>query len=240
MSINDTNDTDKLNPIYKILSFLLLDRVIQEYQKNIEFHSPTTKVDTTFGDMESHLLKSGKSSLLKYNFQYLTAASLMDGGQSILAWFNNQFLHTAPLALNLVHNAVIRALYNPDYGIDVKNAPLNFLRVSNNSTQTDPEISFFGYTLSMTMVVVLSIVSSSYVMFYVRVSEFVEVIQNPFEKYAFCCTGKRMPCEIHAVCERREFGHILDFINFMGCTNEWNHSDWDHHSDGLEPTRVLE
>lgn len=125
--------------------------------------------------MDSHLMKLGQNSLLKYNFQYLTAASLIDGGKSILAWFNDQFIHTAPLALNLVHNAAIHALYNPDYCIHVKNAPLDFLRVPNK--QIDVSMSYFGYALTIAMAVVLSIVSASYVMFYVKVRMF-DIVQH--------------------------------------------------------------
>uniref|UniRef100_A0A1I8MQ84 ABC transporter domain-containing protein n=1 Tax=Musca domestica TaxID=7370 RepID=A0A1I8MQ84_MUSDO len=43
----------------------------------------------------------------------------------IVAWFNNVALHSVPLSLNLVHNAILRSLYGDQCGIEVAMEPLN-------------------------------------------------------------------------------------------------------------------
>lgn len=140
---------------------------MQQYQQNVWTHSQKTKVVTTDDDPNSFLLHLANQSLRTFNYQYLTAASALSNG-TILAWFNNQFYHTSSLALNLVHNAIIRAIINPAYSIHVVNAPFDFL-VQPNSTQVDENISAFGVSLTFAVAIAVSMVSASYIMFYVQV-----------------------------------------------------------------------
>ncbi|XP_073830695.1 phospholipid-transporting ATPase ABCA3-like [Musca autumnalis] len=43
----------------------------------------------------------------------------------VVAWFNNVALHSVPLSLNLVHNAILRSIYGDQCGIEVAMEPLN-------------------------------------------------------------------------------------------------------------------
>lgn len=145
---------------------------MQQYQQNVWTHSPNTEVINTDEDLDSFLLKVASQSLRSFNYQYLAAASALSNG-TILAWFNNQFYHTAPLSLNLVHNAIIRTVINPGYGVHVVNAPLDFLIKTTNSTEINQitDVSIFGISLTFTVGVVMSMVAASYVMFYIQVNE---------------------------------------------------------------------
>lgn len=111
-----------------------------------------------------------KKSLREYNFQYLSAASVTSNG-TIFAWFNNQAIHSASLALDLVHKALINMLFGDDYSIDVTNAPLKF-QPSNYTNPDVPDMEdfdSFGYSFSIGIGVVMSVLSASYISFYIKV-----------------------------------------------------------------------
>lgn len=142
---------------------------MDQYQQNLWTHSQKTKVVTTDKDLDSFLLNLAGQSLTTFNYQYLAAASALTNGE-IVAWFNNQFYHTASLALNLVHNAIIRALINPAYSIHVANAPFDYFVQPNSTNDIDANISLFSASFTIEAGVVMSLVSASYVMFYIQVS----------------------------------------------------------------------
>lgn len=143
---------------------------MQQYQQNVWAHSQKTEVVTTDEDLDSFLLNLANQSISTFNYQYLAAASALSNG-TILAWFNNQFYHTASLALNLVHNAIIRTVINPAYSIHVVNAPFDF-HVQANSTQDEVNLSIFGIAFAFAVSIAMSFVSASYIMFYVQVNIF--------------------------------------------------------------------
>ncbi|XP_017056193.1 phospholipid-transporting ATPase ABCA3 [Drosophila ficusphila] len=58
------------------------------------------------------------------NYRYIFGATFDQ--QKVVAWFNNIPLHTAPYALNVVHNAVARHLFDEEATIDVTLHPLPF------------------------------------------------------------------------------------------------------------------
>lgn len=141
---------------------------MQQYQQNVWTHSQQTEVVTTGEDLDSFLLNAANQSIRTFNYQYLAAASALSNG-TILAWFNNQFYHTASLALNLVHNAIIRTVINPVYSIHVVNAPLDFRAHPNNGSDIpDLSISVFGTSFAFAVAIAMSLVSASYIMFYVQ------------------------------------------------------------------------
>lgn len=114
--------------------------------------------------MDSSLLKLASESVQRYNSEFISAISEKDG--SILAWFNNQMYHSAALALNLVHNAII----GDKYSIDVTNAPLKF--AAENKTTPDDNFNdgdVLGYTLAFMIGIAMSMYSASFIMFYVKV-----------------------------------------------------------------------
>lgn len=133
-------------------------------------HSPKTKVMTTVEDVDSYLLNV--NSIRKLNFEYLTATAALTNG-TIIASFNNQFFHTAPLSLNLVHNAIVRVI-DPDFSITVMNAPFKYLlspSASNGTDIADSPISIFGISITIAIPVAMSIISASYIMFYIKVKD---------------------------------------------------------------------
>lgn len=141
---------------------------MQQYRENIWTHSDKARVEITNDDLESFILSLGNQSIQQLNFQYLAAASALSNN-TIIAWFNNQFYHTASLALNLVHNAIVRALIDSEHSIHVTNAPLNFLTPANSTSEDELVTSVFGFSLSFAMGIAMPFVSASYIMFYIQV-----------------------------------------------------------------------
>lgn len=120
--------------------------------------------------MQDELLGLAESSLRKFKFQYLTGVSFFDDS-TIVAWFNGQFYHTAALALDLVHNAILKAFSNgADYSIRVQNAPLKYLPENNTVPDFLKDIDSFGYGFTMMLGVSMTILSASYISFYIKVS----------------------------------------------------------------------
>ncbi|XP_037034194.1 ATP-binding cassette sub-family A member 3-like isoform X1 [Bradysia coprophila] len=143
----------------------LLSEIMDQYQQNLWSHSQNTKVVTTDKELDTFLLNLAGQSLATFNYQYLAAASALTSGE-IVAWFNNQFYHTAPLALNLVHNAIVRAIINPAYSIHVVNAPFDYV-VQPNSTD-DSSVSLFSASFTFAVGLAMPMVSASYIMFYIQ------------------------------------------------------------------------
>lgn len=123
----------------------------------------------TKDDFSQYILGLGEKYQIRINAQYLVATSIgrTNGTNEIIAWFNNQPFHTAPLALNLVHNAIVRAMVGNDHSIRVINKPLpftmesriNFLEAGNN----------IGFQLASNLGFAMAFVAAFYVMFYIKV-----------------------------------------------------------------------
>jgi ATP-binding cassette, subfamily A (ABC1), member 3 len=60
-------------------------------------------VDT---DFENEILKQYNISRSRVNFNFMIGASFIPG--RIIAWFQNQAFHTAPLTINVMNNAILR------------------------------------------------------------------------------------------------------------------------------------
>lgn len=103
--------------------------------------------------------------LVRLNARYLAGMSLVNDTQ-IVAWFNNQPFHTAPLSVNLVHNAVVRAKFGEDYSIHVSNSPLPFRVESTMSLLMAG--SNMGFQLATNISFAMAFVSSFYIMFYIK------------------------------------------------------------------------
>lgn len=118
--------------------------------------------------MQKTLLNIAQTSMKQYYFQYLTAASVLEN-QTIIAWFNGQAIHSASLALDLVHNALIKMAAGIDYGIHVINKPLPFLPNNDTTIPEVPDIDSFGYFFAITIGIVMTVLSASYIGYHIKV-----------------------------------------------------------------------
>lgn len=79
--------------------------IAHEYEKLVKSHGANHVFKSTGMKWFSEYIIELSSTIQdRINVRYLAAASVTPG--KIIAWFNNQGYHTAPLSLNLVHNAM--------------------------------------------------------------------------------------------------------------------------------------
>lgn len=103
----------------------LLGDTSEQYIQLLRSLPINNKFETTDIPFPNFILKLAATQIVDINRNYLVAASI--GPENITAWFNNQPYHTAPLSLNLIHNAMLRAyMGSSDYSIEMTNHPLPF------------------------------------------------------------------------------------------------------------------
>lgn len=111
--------------------------------------------------------------LATINSFYLAATTIgsnVNGSEAIVAWFNNQLYHTAPLSLNLVHNAIVRAALGPDHSIRVINNPLPFTLESRQEIVSIEASQNVGFQLASNLSFAMAFVAAFYVLFYIKVN----------------------------------------------------------------------
>lgn len=219
-----------------------------QYKKNIEQSSNAKLLTVESGNMDSCLLSLAQSHLKEFKFQYLIGANILKNG-TIIAWFNNQAFHTAALTLNTLHNAIVKGLIGEEHSISVANAPFQFLP-RNDSMSDVPDLDAFGYTFCIIIGVVFTILSSSYIQFYIRVwpnesNRF--KIRELFDArthldnslFVSHQTGKGEQCEIHAICQWCLLYGVLGCIDSMGLVHNVDHHFHNHCDAGDWTARSL-
>lgn len=108
-----------------ILESSFQNDIVQEYKKLI-FNLPTTNTleVITDDDVQSHWLGLAESILPRLNSDYIIGATV--DNENITAWFNNRPFHGAPISVNTVNNAILRAVGCTECEINVGNFPLPF------------------------------------------------------------------------------------------------------------------
>lgn len=117
-------------------------------------------------NFEAYILRLARSMLVRVNSRYLTGATIRDPLR-IVAHFNNQAYHTAPLSLSLVHNAVLRSHLGVDHSITVFNKPLEY---SSHSRMKLLQLGgTMGFQLAVNVGFAMAFVASFYVLSYIKV-----------------------------------------------------------------------
>lgn len=151
----------------KILHF----RIIDEYEAYVPVDPTRSSLVTLTVDFLTYMIFGlHNSSHYEVDSKYFAAVSFAEDS-TIIAWFNNEAYHTAPLSLNLVHNAVVRAILGDSHSIRVINKPLPFK--ANSSTGLDFKASdeFVALELSVNIGMAMVFVSAFYVIFYIKVQK---------------------------------------------------------------------
>jgi ATP-binding cassette, subfamily A (ABC1), member 3 len=86
------------------------------------------------GDFQDYILGQTLSSV---NLKYMTGVTF--SGSDIIAWFNNQGYHTAPLTINIINNAILKGFLK-NSSIHVVNKPLPFQ--SGSRVKKNKQINF--------------------------------------------------------------------------------------------------
>ncbi|XP_043646341.1 retinal-specific phospholipid-transporting ATPase ABCA4 [Drosophila teissieri] len=113
---------------YVILEDNTTDRsssLAELYSKHLEHYGSRCKLLNT-GDLkfEDYILSYGRNYSRRIDFHFLAGLSIAK--DSLTVWLNNKPLHTAPLTLNLLHNALAIKLLGQDASTYVTNEPLPY------------------------------------------------------------------------------------------------------------------
>lgn len=118
------------------------------------------------GDIEEKILQFDDELRIRANTKYLIGMSSDNSGGSLIAWYNNQLFHTAPLSLNLIHNAILRAKLGSDYSIQVSNWPVPFKPESETLLTMNGDD--MGNQLATRISFAMAFITAFYVIFYIR------------------------------------------------------------------------
>ncbi|XP_037714104.1 ATP-binding cassette sub-family A member 3-like [Drosophila subpulchrella] len=139
-------------------------KIGQKYADLVKSYSEDYKLELTDKkDFEDYILKVDGTKQTGINSRYLVGASFSNDG--IVAWLNNQAYHTAPLTINLVHNAMAKALVGPQVQIQVTNAPV---RYPPSSKSMKNATYLMAAWVSISLYFGICFVSSMYVLFPIK------------------------------------------------------------------------
>ncbi|XP_070070594.1 phospholipid-transporting ATPase ABCA3 isoform X1 [Drosophila takahashii] len=126
--------------------------IAKDYTRYLEhFGKRYTLLKTGDLKFEDYILSLGVSHSRRVDYDYLAGVTI--GRENLTVWLNNKPLHTAPLTLNVLHNALALKLLGKDASTYVTNEPLPYsddtktLRL-NKGQRLGAEISI---NLSLTM-----------------------------------------------------------------------------------------
>lgn len=135
--------------------------------------SNSAELDVTSQTIQTYFLEVAKTVLVNLNTEYLAGATMGQfANGTIIAWFNGEPYHAAPLSMNLVHNAIVRAMFGADHSIQLTNNPLPF----NISTQIAKisDGSNLGSQLATNISLGMAFGTAFFILFYIKVSNFKE------------------------------------------------------------------
>jgi ATP-binding cassette, subfamily A (ABC1), member 3 len=101
-----------------------VEKISASYKSLFEDSPADHRLSVVQEDFEDHILGQYRESVSRTNLEFMVGASFSDAG--ITAWFNNQAYHTAPLAINLVNNAILKSFASAVKVINVVNKPLPY------------------------------------------------------------------------------------------------------------------
>ncbi|XP_050076110.1 phospholipid-transporting ATPase ABCA3-like [Anopheles maculipalpis] len=122
-------------------------------------------VTLTERNFTEFILEKSVENIRAVDNTYMIGASLDVTGRNFTAWFNNKAYHTAPLALNVLYNALAQTICT-NCSLAVTNKPLPYsthvrlLRTESGSN--------LGFQLAFNTGFAMAFVGALYVMYYVR------------------------------------------------------------------------
>lgn len=121
-----------------------------------------TLIELRTENMNNYYLKLATKNMIETYRKYIIGATINNNAS--IAWFNGQAYHSAPISLNLLHNTIIRTIFNDNYGINVINKPI-FDEYSAKS-----EDSNIGFYLATYTGLVMTVITSFWIILYIKVN----------------------------------------------------------------------
>ena len=100
--------TEQQSTLCPNIPLRMLVYIAREYEKMMQSLGEDYEFEKTptGQSFDEYILELGENQQVLVNSRYMIAATIRDN--SIVAHFNNQPLHTAPLTINMVYNAMAR------------------------------------------------------------------------------------------------------------------------------------
>lgn len=116
-------------------------------------------------DIQDHFLRLGNVVKIRSNTRYPIGLTAHENG-TIIVWFNNQLHHTAPISLNLLHNAILKAKLGADHSIKVANWPIGFNAVSKTLLTMNGDD--MGSQLAVNLSFAMAFIMAFYALIYIK------------------------------------------------------------------------
>uniref|UniRef100_A0A182TFV1 ABC transporter domain-containing protein n=1 Tax=Anopheles melas TaxID=34690 RepID=A0A182TFV1_9DIPT len=115
--------------------------------------------------MEDVFLHFADLNLMMVNRQFIVGAGILN--HNLTAWFNNEALHSPPVALQMMHNALLTTFTGErGYNISITNFPLPY--TDETRLQLMRTFNNLGFQLAYYTGFAMSFVVGFYVIFYIR------------------------------------------------------------------------
>uniref|UniRef100_A0A182MJU0 ABC transporter domain-containing protein n=1 Tax=Anopheles culicifacies TaxID=139723 RepID=A0A182MJU0_9DIPT len=114
-------------------------------------------------DMTTHILNKAAQDIATFNTRYWVGASL--NSTICTAWFNNKAYHSAPLAVNLIYNAILQSIC-PDCELQLSNKPLPY-RLDTQLQRLETGANA-GFQLAFNTGFAMAFVSALFILFYIK------------------------------------------------------------------------
>lgn len=116
-------------------------------------------------NIQDHFLRLGNLIKIRSNTRYPIGLTAHENG-TMIAWFNNQLYHTAPISLNLLHNAILKATVGADHSIKVANWPVPFNPISKTLLTMNGDD--MGSQLAANMSFAMAFIMAFYALIYIK------------------------------------------------------------------------
>uniref|UniRef100_A0A1Y9GL18 ABC transporter domain-containing protein n=1 Tax=Anopheles arabiensis TaxID=7173 RepID=A0A1Y9GL18_ANOAR len=114
-------------------------------------------------DMTTFILNKSSQDIATFNTRYWAGASL---DRSVCtAWFNNKAYHSAPLAVNMIYNALLQSIC-PNCELQVSNKPLPY-RLDTQLQRLETGANA-GFQLAFNTGFAMAFVSALFILFYIK------------------------------------------------------------------------
>ncbi|XP_053672341.1 phospholipid-transporting ATPase ABCA3-like [Anopheles nili] len=115
-------------------------------------------------DITEYIIRKSKEDIASVNTRYYVGATISSSSPYV-GWFNNKAFHTAPLALNLIYNAILQAEC-PQCRLNVINKPLPY-RLDTQLEKLNTGLNA-GFQLAFNTGSAMAFVSALYIIFYIK------------------------------------------------------------------------
>uniref|UniRef100_A0A182PES6 ABC transporter domain-containing protein n=1 Tax=Anopheles epiroticus TaxID=199890 RepID=A0A182PES6_9DIPT len=134
---------------------------IEAFQKMFADHGGLVTIEE---DMTEYIVRKSIEDIATVNTRYFVGATIATGTPYI-GWFNNKAFHTAPLALNLIYNAILQAQCT-ECRLNVINKPLPY-RLDTQLKKLNTGLNA-GFQLAFNTGFAMAFVAALYIMFYIK------------------------------------------------------------------------